>query len=1245
MTTVAERVPTPPAFEPSASLAIAHLSPSSAGPSSYIAANVALVWPYSSSTRSLALLLADPDVRLRKQKGQVKVVFRDGAAKAIAETKVGIGDSIWLSLHGCDWKETSQTLSTPGEKIDWDLEFRDRVLFQIAGDQVDRATVDYTGHELDSHLQNGATTPSDRPEAARTQVNGLVRPEQSTIRVQLTPFKSARKYSSGTFIDASLDPFAEDDGYVLGKGRKRTKFARHSGAWSLLDSESAEEDSSNTENASRNAEALLLVTPPQRAELNGVSDGASPTRDKEEGLGEASTVSQDSMPLSPILQPPDHKEGEPPSPQPAAEEKELYTKPTSIVMGPPQTPLRIVPLEASSGNNHEVQEPDEDESSAATTPRLLPLASPGLPLVSPLIRRSGVELGYFPVSAGLMSQLEASGEGSGNTTPDQDVTVAADHVSVESDGTPLVLGDITFQRRASSERLSEPQYEDDAAVSEEHQATASPVDLESRPPSPEMINLPNGSLSAQPVSPGEAIFGRGVSPLQADPTLATVMGSNSAVVEIEDDDMYGAPEEAPRPSSPVAPTTSLMQAQSSLNDVEQSTQKHPTTSSPYAESLPVSGTPQSRRLPSREPSDATWEEQLTVGAVDCRSPVTYSAPPFPFIQNWHKSRSSHSSSRRSSRHSQARSLDGSVDEDDSSALDHSLVDERAPVQGEDADAAGIGAQSVASEESMQETREEFSETGQRVSVEEAANAIPTQEEQYVTPDAENVVEVSPTSPSSEAINREDPAGQLPTPDQTQRYQAKYDYTVEIHPVLQATAGANDPPSPQATQEETTSVILQKESQVLTSEESAAPAAFMPLSNTQPETTTYRRTSQRLSVRKSVMPVNMSSPYFTPRKSAPVLSSPLARKENIEGPASGLQNIPSSPTDERSKSIVTRFSVHEAEQNTIDALIRDQAGEARTGIQMRNGTTTSLSYYPHLTSLHEHFGNLVDVMAVCIERSTESQRSKAGPKDYYTTLRLADPSTDSGVGTVVQIFRPVQIALPTTEPGDAVIMRDFKVQTSNRQFMLLSTETSSWAVFKTGHFPSNPIVSGPPIEYGQEEASYIEILARWWHKESEGLFSGRASLRHEMDNTGVTDNLSAQEAQTTASHWGKDDSRSHRTPAPASRRKENRTDNANNEGDTDEEVLVDEDDLDEISGTPLVDKTNRRRESTASTTARSTTMKEPGRESVTPRRSTRGQASPSVVHELRDGTKYVDHGRRRSGSVVHELRDGVTYVDE
>lgn len=41
----------------------------------------------------------------------------------------------------------------------------------------------------------------------------------------------------------------------------------------------------------------------------------------------------------------------------------------------------------------------------------------------------------------------------------------------------------------------------------------------------------------------------------------------------------------------------------------------------------------------------------------------------------------------------------------------------------------------------------------------------------------------------------------------------------------------------------------------------------------------------------------------------------------------------------------------------------------------------------------------------------------------------------------------------------------------------------------------------------------------------------------------------------------------------------------------------------------------------------------------------GRKEPSLVHELRDGTKYVDDDGQMGVGVVHELRDGTNYVDQ
>jgi hypothetical protein len=121
-------------FAQSPRVAISHLEPPSDAQSPrHIRAVVALVWPYSSSTRALSLLLAEPDIRLRKRKGQVKVTFHGPSAEAVAKGQVGIGDTVQLGLEGAQWVQTNENVSTPGKKIEWDLVFDGRADLDVWG--------------------------------------------------------------------------------------------------------------------------------------------------------------------------------------------------------------------------------------------------------------------------------------------------------------------------------------------------------------------------------------------------------------------------------------------------------------------------------------------------------------------------------------------------------------------------------------------------------------------------------------------------------------------------------------------------------------------------------------------------------------------------------------------------------------------------------------------------------------------------------------------------------------------------------------------------------------------------------------------------------------------------------------------------------------------------------------------------------------------------------------------------------
>ncbi len=109
---------------------IAELNPS-IDPTKAINAVVALIWPYSASNNSLTLLLVEPDFRLRRAKGQVRVEYRGSSAKEVAKSGLYSGDEILLSLEGAAWTRDDAKQRTPGTGVDWKLGFGERVRMQV----------------------------------------------------------------------------------------------------------------------------------------------------------------------------------------------------------------------------------------------------------------------------------------------------------------------------------------------------------------------------------------------------------------------------------------------------------------------------------------------------------------------------------------------------------------------------------------------------------------------------------------------------------------------------------------------------------------------------------------------------------------------------------------------------------------------------------------------------------------------------------------------------------------------------------------------------------------------------------------------------------------------------------------------------------------------------------------------------------------------------------------------------------
>lgn len=112
-------------------LPIAQLQPSVNAQTSAISGAVSLIWPYSASRRCLSILLVEPDFRLRRRKGQVRITFLGTSAKAIARLGLISGDKITLALSGVEWVGNDTATEIPGRTIDWELQYHHSLCAQV----------------------------------------------------------------------------------------------------------------------------------------------------------------------------------------------------------------------------------------------------------------------------------------------------------------------------------------------------------------------------------------------------------------------------------------------------------------------------------------------------------------------------------------------------------------------------------------------------------------------------------------------------------------------------------------------------------------------------------------------------------------------------------------------------------------------------------------------------------------------------------------------------------------------------------------------------------------------------------------------------------------------------------------------------------------------------------------------------------------------------------------------------------
>jgi hypothetical protein len=190
---------------------IAELHPElSARDSRQFKAAVTLIWPYSSSQREFALLLAEPEFRLRRKKGQVRARFSGSSARALATTGVGIGDEVVLSLRGAQFIQDG-SVSTPGKSIDWELEYTQSVVVQVFRDGTEIANLE---------LLDAAPTPAPRS-PVRRQTTIVASPAQQWSS---PAFLKRARLSDGPIFQAPYDPLADENADGHDKKRRRKSY-------------------------------------------------------------------------------------------------------------------------------------------------------------------------------------------------------------------------------------------------------------------------------------------------------------------------------------------------------------------------------------------------------------------------------------------------------------------------------------------------------------------------------------------------------------------------------------------------------------------------------------------------------------------------------------------------------------------------------------------------------------------------------------------------------------------------------------------------------------------------------------------------------------------------------------------------------------------------------------------------------------------------------------------------------------
>ncbi|KAK4151817.1 hypothetical protein C8A00DRAFT_16830 [Chaetomidium leptoderma] len=242
---------------------------------------ITITWPYNSVTKTLAFLLAEPDVRLRRAKGQIRIALQGPSATVAFESGLGAGDELLFSLDGATWSKDVSPGRIPGARVEWQLQFNQRLVLQVKSGEsgeVKHINIDHpTPEQPDGPVAVAPRVVTPEPEPSILEPQSAVRKisEFSTNEYPSPAFVKRARISYGALFEGGFDIF-EEDGGVKGRGRKRTRFGRDSSAWRYSSQSPSPEPTSPVPNA-MDEDTLEEMAPQPSPKQHMVDDGCQTT--------------------------------------------------------------------------------------------------------------------------------------------------------------------------------------------------------------------------------------------------------------------------------------------------------------------------------------------------------------------------------------------------------------------------------------------------------------------------------------------------------------------------------------------------------------------------------------------------------------------------------------------------------------------------------------------------------------------------------------------------------------------------------------------------------------------------------------------------------------------------------------------------------------------------------------------------------------------------------------------------------